>query len=250
MRNYELIGHRGYPEKYPENTLIGFQAALDLGADGVELDVHLSKDCVPIVFHDESFDRTADLAGSIRDTDAAEIIELSVHEPGRFADKFYPTFPSTLRSTSLVLNAYDASVFIELKRKVLKTFSREVFLEAVLLASEMLGNKRRLISFDWEILYLARTQCSVPLGWVIEQYDEDTYHKAMTLAPDYLVCNYEVLPTDCCLWGGNWKWFLYDVVDSDTASFWADRGVACIESWDIENLIEGEYASKPMLKRL
>ena len=233
----QLIGHRGYPEKFPENTLIGMKAALDLGADGVELDVHLSKDCVPVVFHDESFDRTADKAGNIRDTDVAEIIELSAHEPYRFGEKYFPTYVSTLRSICLSLNAYDKKVFIELKRKTLKTFSRSVFLEAVLTASETLGDKRILISFDWEILMLSKIGCSIPVGWVIDEYNDENFAKARELAPDFLICNYKKLPDQSPLWNGNWSWFLYDIVDPALAKFWIERGVRYIETWNIESLI-------------
>ncbi len=238
MSGYKLIGHRGFPQKYPENTLPGLQAALELGADGVEFDVHLSRDGVPVIFHDDTFDRTANMAGSVRDTDAAEIAELSVHEQARFGDKFYPTFASTLHSASMALKIHDALFFIELKRKTLKTFTSEVFLQSVLTASESLGDKRVLISFDWDILNLAKTECSLPIGWVIEKYDRKTLKKLEKLSPDYAISNYKRLPYDSPLWEGSWQWFVYDIVDPVVARFWIERGVTCIESWDVETLLE------------
>ncbi|HEV2179040.1 MAG TPA: glycerophosphodiester phosphodiesterase family protein [Gemmatimonadaceae bacterium] len=48
-----LIGHRGAPRERPENTLPSFMRALELGADGIELDVHTTKDGVVVVHHDE-----------------------------------------------------------------------------------------------------------------------------------------------------------------------------------------------------
>lgn len=47
----KLIGHRGFPLKYPENTIISFKKALESGADGIELDVHLTKDRKLVVHH-------------------------------------------------------------------------------------------------------------------------------------------------------------------------------------------------------
>jgi len=47
-----LIGHRGYARSAPENTLAAFEAALEAGCDGVELDVRLTADGVPVVHHD------------------------------------------------------------------------------------------------------------------------------------------------------------------------------------------------------
>jgi glycerophosphoryl diester phosphodiesterase len=46
------IGHRGAPREHPENTLPSFARALELGADGIELDVHATRDGVVVVHHD------------------------------------------------------------------------------------------------------------------------------------------------------------------------------------------------------
>lgn len=51
MNPFEIVAHRGIPTQFPENTLPAFFKAIELGADAVELDVRLTKDKVPIVFH-------------------------------------------------------------------------------------------------------------------------------------------------------------------------------------------------------
>lgn len=53
-----IYGHRWYSAKYPENTLLSFQKAIEYGADGIELNVHLTKDGRIVVCHDETIDRT------------------------------------------------------------------------------------------------------------------------------------------------------------------------------------------------
>lgn len=68
-----IIGHRGYPAKYPENTLLSFMSALYYGADGVELDVWLSGDGVPVVIHDED---TFRVSGEIRKVKESPVREL------------------------------------------------------------------------------------------------------------------------------------------------------------------------------
>jgi glycerophosphoryl diester phosphodiesterase len=50
--NFERIGHRGASKEFRENTLPAFQRAIELGADGVELDVHVTADGVAVVHHD------------------------------------------------------------------------------------------------------------------------------------------------------------------------------------------------------
>jgi glycerophosphoryl diester phosphodiesterase len=60
-----VLGHRGDPEHHAENTLPGFLAAVACGADGVELDVQVTADGVPVVVHDDTLDRTTALRGRV-----------------------------------------------------------------------------------------------------------------------------------------------------------------------------------------
>lgn len=71
-----VIAHRGGAALAPENTLAAFKAAMDAGADAVELDVHLSRDGRLIVMHDETVDRTTDGSGAIADLTGAELKRL------------------------------------------------------------------------------------------------------------------------------------------------------------------------------
>jgi glycerophosphoryl diester phosphodiesterase len=60
-----VVAHRGAPAAAPENTIEAFRLAVEMGADAVELDVHLTADGKLAVMHDETVDRTTDLTGSI-----------------------------------------------------------------------------------------------------------------------------------------------------------------------------------------
>lgn len=60
-----VIAHRGASGAFPENTLLAFSEGLAAGADGLELDVRLSVDRVPVVLHDPTLDRTTDASGPV-----------------------------------------------------------------------------------------------------------------------------------------------------------------------------------------
>ncbi len=68
-----IFAHRGLPVKFAENSLEGFRYAAKYGAEGVEFDVHMTKDKVPVVMHDEEIDRTTDGSGYIKDYTLNEI---------------------------------------------------------------------------------------------------------------------------------------------------------------------------------
>ena len=63
MKNF---AHRGFSGKYPENTMLAFRKALECGADGIEMDVQLTKDGELVVIHDERVDRTTNGTGYVR----------------------------------------------------------------------------------------------------------------------------------------------------------------------------------------
>ena len=70
------LGHRGFSGKYPENTMLAYRKAVEAGADGVELDVQLTKDGEVVVIHDERVDRTTDGQGFVRDFTLADLRKL------------------------------------------------------------------------------------------------------------------------------------------------------------------------------
>ncbi|RSL29882.1 glycerophosphodiester phosphodiesterase [Salibacterium salarium] len=73
----KCIAHRGWSSKAPENTMAAFELALnEPKIDGLELDVHLTKDGVPVVIHDHTVDRTTDGHGLVKNFTAEELKEL------------------------------------------------------------------------------------------------------------------------------------------------------------------------------
>ena len=71
------FAHRGFSGMYPENTILAFSKALELGVDGIEMDVHLSKDGELIVIHDEALKRTTGKDGFVKDYTRAELEKIN-----------------------------------------------------------------------------------------------------------------------------------------------------------------------------
>jgi glycerophosphoryl diester phosphodiesterase len=95
------IGHRGAPRLAPENTLASFEKALSLPhVDGIELDVHLSKDGRAVVIHDDTLERTTKQKGFVSERTAGELAPLGV---------------SLLEDVLALVKAKEKRVFVELK---------------------------------------------------------------------------------------------------------------------------------------
>lgn len=116
-----IIAHRGASARAPENTLAAFALAIDAGADGVEFDVRLSKDGIPVVIHDATLTRTAGIESRVADLTAEELARLDAgswfnsarpaHARSEFASEGVPSLQAAL---SLLINI-DGPIYIELK---------------------------------------------------------------------------------------------------------------------------------------
>jgi glycerophosphoryl diester phosphodiesterase len=83
-----VFAHRGGGALAPENTIAAFDNGLALGADGLELDVHLSRDGRVVVHHDRTLDRTTTLRGRVAERDAGELAAAGVPSLGAVLARF------------------------------------------------------------------------------------------------------------------------------------------------------------------
>lgn len=113
MSKTKIFAHRGASGYAPENTLEAFALAITQGADGIELDVQLTKDGIPVVIHDETIDRVTEKKGWVKDYTLKELKELTV-----LKNKFPEYSAAKIPTLEEVLDAVKASgiqVNIELK---------------------------------------------------------------------------------------------------------------------------------------
>lgn len=83
FEGFKVIGHRGFPARFPENTLLSFRKALEAGADGFELDVRITGDGVPVVLHDEDTKRTTGAAKELGRLTLKELRQLDAGQGER-----------------------------------------------------------------------------------------------------------------------------------------------------------------------
>ncbi len=112
-RNY---GHRGFSGKYPENTMLAFEKALEAGCEGIEFDVHLTKDGELVIIHDETIDRTSDKSGWVKDMTYEQLCQVDFSY--RFAGQFGFQRIPTLREYFELVRDKDIISNIELKTGV------------------------------------------------------------------------------------------------------------------------------------
>lgn len=184
-----LVAHRGYSQHFPENTILAIQGALDAGAKYIEIDIQLSADIQPIVFHDRDLNRLCLQPGAIHEYDLNSLRNFSSYSPDRFADKYKGEKIATLKEVvALFENNPDVVLFVELKRISIEHFGITDMLDAVLPCLKPILSQCVLISFSLDILASIRAQSFIPIGAVIDEWTDATtthYARLMKLDPEY-----------------------------------------------------------------
>ena len=78
MKHFEIVAHRGIPSEAPENTTASFQRAIELGADAIEIDVRLTSDKIPVVYHYFYLQENTSTSGAIFDFSLEQLRDVKV----------------------------------------------------------------------------------------------------------------------------------------------------------------------------
>lgn len=233
-----LIAHRGWARQYPENTLSAVRGALRAGAGWVEIDVQLSSDGVPFLFHDRDLARLCGAAGALGERTAGDLERLRASEAGRFARRFADEPLARLSAfVSVLLEFPHAEAFVELKRASLERFGATRVLDAVLPAIAPLGRRARIISFDVPVLAAARERCKLELGPVLEAWSDLASPQVRELAPEVVFCDEEFLPPAGALDAGGARLAIYEVDHPVRARELLARGATWIETFAIGEML-------------
>lgn len=145
----KVYGHRGFAGIAPENTLASFKKALEVGVDGIEFDVHLSKDGHVVICHDPTVERTTGGTGMIKDL---ALRELQALDAGSwFSEEFSGERIPALVDLLELVSGYDITLNIELKTDKVAYIGLEEAVIQVLKAYNMV-ERCVISSFNFESL--------------------------------------------------------------------------------------------------
>ncbi len=171
MSNVEIIAHRGYSARAPENTLAALDAAVSAGADAVEFDIQTGGDGIPVLFHDAVLGRTTNGVGPVRRRTLSQMQALDAGKwfGPNFAGEKIPSLAEAFEH----LSARVGRIYAEVKGfRELEDVDRMVRIAGVA------GALRRtvFISMNWTLLDRMRTTTpGLAIGYIVDdsgQVDE------------------------------------------------------------------------------
>lgn len=170
VNDMRIIGHRGAAAYAPENTIVSFQKALDLGCKFIEFDVMQSLDGDLFIFHDKFLARTSNGHGMFAQKKSAYIKTL---DAGKwFAQKYSGVGIPTLQDTILWLNKKDVYANIEIKPSSGQVFA--IAHASIDTIKRYWAKDKELplvSSFNYQVLQVCRKlDAQVPLGFLINDW--------------------------------------------------------------------------------
>ena len=237
-----MVAHRGASARYPENTIIAYQAAVDAGAKFVELDTQITLDQVPIVHHDQDLKRITGNDGDILTMNSADVLKHRASYRDKFGDKFSDNRLSTLSEFSQWFSQYpDVIVFVEIKSQSVEAFGEFATAKLVLDAIKPVHRHAVVISFSNGVLEaVRRAESALPIGWVLPAYDDRARQIAQQLKPEYLFCDTKRVPSNRKVWPGEWQWALYNTDSVEEAMDFFHSGFDMLETDRIVDLLSSK----------
>lgn len=233
-----FIAHRGLQHRYPENSLLGIQAAIDAGARHVEVDVQLSRDGQPLLYHDHELLRLSGLPGSVMDHDLRQLQQMPANEPQRLSGQFADVTIEPLSALlPLMLAADDVTFYIELKRKAIAHHGLLHCLRSLNNVLQPVLTKCVLISFDEQAVTLAKQAYGFEASGIVlsDWANRDAVIEAT--AADIAYINVNKIPPQVAIIAAC-PLAVYEISDAALAKTLLQRGADKIESFAIDTLLQ------------
>lgn len=241
MNPARLVAHRGQCRQYPENTLLAFQKAVDAGARHIEVDIHFTKDNIPVVAHDPMLNRISGVPHHVHELTLEELKRYHAYEPDRLGDTYISEPIPSLRDLIDWANQHASHVhwFVEIKPEVLCIREvNDVFHRINNMTQRLHGNATH-ISYDMPYLNAVRDQHGVSYGLIVTEWPQ-VITDLPELTPQYVFINKKKIPDSADLLEIDAKVVVYDCVEREEAQYWLERGASHVESFDIAHLLQTE----------
>lgn len=204
------FAHRGFSRKYPENTILAFEKAIEVKSDGIEFDVQLTKDGQVVIIHDETIDRTSNGSGRVCDYTYNELLKYDfsdkyVGEFGKMKIPLLREYFELVKNTNIITNielknsvydyenleqkVYDIVVEYNLREKVIiSSFNHESMIRMKNIDSSIACG---LLADCWMIepgtyTKMHGMECYHPAGYCLTKEKVDTIHEQGVLVNVWL----------------------------------------------------------------
>ena len=234
----QLVAHRGYRFKYPENTKLSLLKAIEAGAIFIELDVQFSRDKLPIIYHDCNLLRVSGKNKSVFNINRSSLITETASESERLGQTFQLETISPLEDLVSILTQNPAvTAFVELKDESISHCGREEMIHKTAGILYEVAENTVIMSFDYQLCLKAREISWPQVGVVLDRWSDLNCEIINQIEPDYIFVDQEMIPRDCdlksCELLQKSNLVAYEIDDIQIGNNLLERGVDILETYEI-----------------
>ncbi len=237
MLGIKLVAHRGYQQRYPENTLLAHQKALEAGARFIETDVQLSADLQPVLYHDRKLKPCTGLKGAVHDHLSDRLAKAANHEPQRLGDTFIgQTIEPLSDLVKLIEQHPQVQAFIEVKSITIDFHGIETCYRRIIETLAPVARQCTIISFHVPFMNYARLSGWHSIGIALRRWKDLQKPEVSAMAPEYIFVDINDLPRKVNFHDVNAELVIYEIDDPETAHSLHQRGINYIETFAIGDM--------------
>lgn len=189
------IAHRGDCENQIENTLQSIQTAIDNGIKYIEIDVQLTRDSLPILFHDNNLKRMFKIKNSICNVNFDVInqrpLRPSTNKKLHYANYYIPTL---LQVVSLIQQYPNVTLYVEIKNINFAFFSYQHVYKTLLNCLQPILQQIVIIGFSYRFLRLVKKKSTLPIAYVLPSWKHYSEKMLANLQPNIIFSEIEIIP--------------------------------------------------------
>lgn len=228
----QWVAHRGDCEFHIENTVQSVQAAIDNGIDNIEIDIQLTKDSLPIVFHDDDLNRMFSINEKVANVsfDSIKNLPLKAKDNRKLHSNTY-LIPTLATIVDIVKKSPSTTLFVEVKDVNFQFFTHQHVFKQVMALLQPIIEQVVIISFSYRFLRLVKNKTTLPIAYVIPSWAHYSQKMLRLLRPEIIFGDIDMLPKNESFEDKKETWVIYEVSNVDQANQLESVGIRCFESF-------------------
>ncbi len=226
------VAHRGDCEHYIENTLNSIKSAMSNGIEHIEIDVQLTQEGLPVVFHDNNLKAMLNLDTCMSKVSFSHINKQPLTPRKKTTvltnDEYIPMLSQVV---SLIQKSPNVTLYVEVKNINFCYFSYQYVYKRIINTLKPIIKQVVIIGFSYRFLRLVKKNSTLPIAYVLPSWKHYSIKMLSNLQPEIIFSDINIIPTTEEFFTKKETWVVYEISHIEQARRLMNQGIYGFESF-------------------